>query len=110
VEQSITNLFLQKVAGTIETLLLEEQEKIDATYKKIGGGMKVAIGLVFDPSGEGVDVGYELNYALAPKNDPVPKRTIKKKETIDTCQLDFMDDLKTGRVKMSINGQDVLQQ
>ena len=106
--QQITDAFLMRVAGTIEALLLEEQANIDATYKKVGEGTKVSIGLVFDPSGEGVDVGYELNYALAPKNDPVPKRTIKKKETINVNQLDLLDAIST--VKKYEIGQDVMEQ
>ena len=108
--QQITAAFLMRVAGTIEALLLEEQENIDATYKKVGDGMKVSIGINFDPSAQGIVVNYDLHYDLEAKREPIEKRAIKKKETIDTCQLDFMDDLKSGKVKMSVNGQDVMEQ
>jgi hypothetical protein len=106
----ITNEFLQHVAGTIEALLLEEQEGIDFAYRKIGTGIKVSIGLNFDPSADGIVVSYDLNYAIEPRPEPPEKRTIKKKETIDVNQLDFLDDLKTGRVVVEFDGQDILQQ
>lgn len=106
----ITDAFLQKVAGTVEVLLLEEQEGIDFAYRKIGTGIKVSIGLNFDPSADGIVVSYDLNYAIEPRPDPPEKRAIKKKETINVNQLDFMDDLKTGRVVVEVNEQDILQQ
>lgn len=87
----ITNEFLQHVAGTVETLLLEEQDGIDKSYRKIGTGMKVSIGINLDPSADGIVVNYDMNYAMEPKPEPIEKRSVKKKETIDPNQVELFE-------------------
>ena len=105
--QQITDAFLMRVAGTIEALLLEEQANIDATYKKVGDGMKISIGINLDPSAQGIVVNYDLHYDLEAKREPIEKRAIKKKETINVNQLDLLGSIST--VKKYEIGQDVME-
>jgi len=85
---TITNETLQTIAGTIEALLLEQQEGINSSYRRISDGIKVSIGVALDPSSQGVEVNYTLNYPLEPTPEPAMKAKIQKKQFInDTAEL-----------------------
>ncbi len=88
----ITNEILQKIAGSIETLLIEQREGISFAYKKIPDGIKVSIGLNLDPTSQGIEVNYTLSYPLQPTPEPAEKCTVKKKEIINmTADLPLAD-------------------
>jgi hypothetical protein len=78
----ISNETLQKIAGTIEALLIEQQEGIAFAYKRIPDGIKVSIGVNLDPISTGVCVSYTVSYPLQAAPVPAEKCTVKKQEMI----------------------------
>uniref|UniRef100_A0A6M3JCP5 Uncharacterized protein n=1 Tax=viral metagenome TaxID=1070528 RepID=A0A6M3JCP5_9ZZZZ len=83
----ITESFLQIVAGDIEKLLIEDQDNISFAYKNIQTGMKVSLGITFDPTAEGISVSYDLGYDLEPKPEPPEKHKVKYRHTINEGQV-----------------------
>lgn len=90
---NITESFLQVVAGDIEKLLLENQESIAFAYEKIQTGMKVALGITFDPTAGGISVSYDLGHDLEPKAPAPEKHKVKFCHIIDSTQTNFMSHL-----------------
>ena len=97
--QEITIATIQTIAGTIEALLLEQQEGINFSYKKIPDGIKVSIGVNLDPTSQGVEVNYTLNYPLEANPEPAQKQTVKKKQIINEGQANIMDAIENMRPK-----------
>ena len=89
--QMINESVLQIISGEIEKLLIEEQEGIAFAYKKIPDGIKISIGVNLDPTSNGVEVNYTVNYPLEASPDPVKKQTIKKKQIINEGQSRLFD-------------------
>jgi hypothetical protein len=87
--QEITGTFLQVIAGDIEKLLLDDQEKIAFAYRKIPDGIKLSIGINLDPSSQGIVVNYDLGFDLEPKPEPPEKHKTKFKHTINEQQTDM---------------------
>jgi len=88
--QQITEGTLQTIAGTIEALLIEQQEGINFAYRKIPDGIKISIGVNLDPTSQGVEVNYTVNYPLEKTPEPAQKQTVKKKQIINEAQTDMM--------------------
>jgi hypothetical protein len=104
----ITESFLQVVAGDIEKLLLENQEILAFSYKKIPDGIKVSMGISFDPSSNGIVVNYDMSFDLEQKPEPPGKHKVKFKHIINEFQqafTEFGNDLREGRVSVKINGE-----
>ena len=89
----ITESVLQIIAGTIENLLIEQQEGIAHAYKKISTGIKLSISINLDTTNQGLEVNYTINYPLEPAPDPAQKQTVKKKEIIDEKQMGLFEGL-----------------
>ena len=87
----ITESVLQIIAGTIEKLLIEQQEGIAFAYKKIPDGIKVSIGINLDTTSQGIEVNYTVNYPLEPAPEPAQKQTVKKREIINSQQAALFD-------------------
>jgi len=86
---AITDDVLLTISGTIEKMLLEQQEGIDFAYQKIPDGIKISIGVNLDPTSQGVEANYTVNYPLEAAPEPAMKRTVKKKQIIDGGQLEM---------------------
>jgi hypothetical protein len=95
--QEITESVLQVISGEIEKLLLEEREGIAFAYKKIPDGIKISIGVNLDPTSQGVEVNYTVNYPLQPTPEPAEKRTVKKKQIINEDQVAMFDAIENMR-------------
>jgi hypothetical protein len=78
----ITESFLQVVAGDIEKLLIKDQDNINFAYKKIQTGVKVSIGITFDPTADGISVSYDVGFDLEPKPEPPAKHKVKYKHNL----------------------------
>ena len=99
----ITSELLQIVAGDIEKLLLENNEQIAFAYKNIPDGIKVSLGISFDPSSQGIVVNYDLGFDLQEKAPPPEKHKVKYKHTIDTGQtaMEFTGkEIREGRMSV----------
>lgn len=106
-QQSITESFLQAVAGDIEHLLIEDRENIAFAYKKIPDGIKISMTISFDPTSSGIVVNYDFGYDLEPRPDPREKHKVKFRRTIDEGQaaMEFLGkEIREGR--MSIQSRD----
>jgi hypothetical protein len=102
-EHNITTSFLQVVAGDIEKLLLENQEQIAFAYLKIPDGIKLSMGISFDPSSQGIVVSYDLSFDLEAKPEPPEKHKVKFKHTIDELQssMEFLNkEIREGRMSI----------
>jgi len=53
---AITDDVLLTISGTIEKMLLEQQEGIDFAYQKIPDGIKISIGVNLDPTSQGIRI------------------------------------------------------
>lgn len=77
--QEITEGVLQKIAGEIEELLLEQREGIAFAYRKIPEGIRVSIRINLDRTVEGVLPNYTLTYPLEPKPEAQARQKVTKK-------------------------------
>jgi len=82
----ITPELLQVVAGDIEKLLLESEEQIAFSYRKITDGIKLSLGINLDPSSQGIVVNYNLSFDLEPKPDAPEKHKVSLKHIVNTNQ------------------------
>lgn len=97
----ITNEVLQQIAGTIEALLIEQQEGIAFAFGKIPEGIKVTIGIDLDKMSQGLEVNYTVNYPLESAPEPAQKQKVKKREIINGNQAafdEFVDSVRSGEV------------
>jgi hypothetical protein len=90
--QEITESVVQVISGSIEKLLIEQREGIASAYKKIPNGIRVSIGVNLDPTSNGVEVNYTVNYPLEPTPEPAQKQTVKKKQIISDDQEQLFED------------------
>ena len=88
---NITESFLMVVAGDIEKLLLESRGPISFAYDKIQTGMKVTLGITFDPTAGGISVSYDLGHDLEPKPAAPEKHKVKMCHVINEAQGDLLD-------------------
>jgi hypothetical protein len=103
----ITESFLMTVSADIEKLLVENREAIDFAYRKIGTGMKVAIGITLDPTASGISVNYDMGFDIEPKPDPPEKHKVKYRHVIDdgTLAMDFLGkEIRDGKMSIEVNG------
>ena len=87
--QEVTEGVLQRIAGKIEALLLEEEEGIAKSYQRIYDGIKISIGVELDRSADGLVVNYSMNYPLEAKPEAQVKQTVKAKEIINENQTEL---------------------
>lgn len=83
---TITESFLQAVAGDIEKMVLENQEQMDFAFQKLDGEMKVSIAVNMDRSADGIVVSYDLAFDLEPKPEPTVRHKVKYKHVINEGQ------------------------
>ena len=106
--REITESFLQVVAGDIEKLLLENQEKLNFAYTKIPDGIKVNMGISLDPSSDGIVVSYSITFDMEPKPEAPTKHKVTYKHVINEKQvaLEFIGkEMREGRMSMTIGGE-----
>lgn len=85
----ITEEVIQRIAGTIEELLLEQREAIDKTYQSFASGTKFTLGVTMDKviGGTEIHLSYKLTYPIGPKPEPQMKEKVEKKQTITEAVL-----------------------
>ena len=80
-QKGITQDILMTVAGTIEALLIEQQEGIAKGYNEIPD-FKLSIAVTLDPTSKGVEADYTLTYALEAPREPIVKAKVQKHQVL----------------------------
>jgi hypothetical protein len=89
---AITEEVLQEICGDLEKILIENQEAISESFKKMGtAGMKLSIGVDMDPKDAGVVLNYSVSWPTSPKPAAQLKETVKLKKTINFNQAEIFD-------------------
>lgn len=95
----INDEFLRVIAGDVERLLIENKESIQYAYGKMGGELKISLGISLSESGvDVITVNYDLGHDLELKPDPPAKHKVKFKRKISdqpALDMEFLSLLPT---------------